>query len=188
LRGANLTNTDLSNVNLSGTNLLPYDEQEPARLSLHNLKDHGIPSDDYLRSLAKLQEKRLRGLSSRLTRRVQNRLLLRKPVTFPNLTDAKLAGANLTGAILANADLSVTRRQSLNRKQIECAIGNDKTKLPDTDEFKPLPDRWTNGEGIEAQIKKVEVQVLEERKKNAVEVWEERIKNTVEQINEHSNE
>jgi uncharacterized protein YjbI with pentapeptide repeats len=188
LRGANLTNTDLSYVNLSGANLLPYDEYEPARLSLHNLKDHPLPSDEYLRSLAKLQKNRLRNHPSRLTRWVKNRVLGREAVTFTDLTDAKLDHANLTGAILANADLSVTRRQSLNRKQIECAIGNDKTKLPDTDEFKPLPRMWTNGEGIEAQIKKVEVQVLEERKKNAVEVWEERIKNTVEQINEHSNE
>ena len=63
LRGANLTNTDLSAVNLSGANLLPYDEHEPARLSLHNLKDHPLPSDDYLHSLAKLQKNRLRGLS-----------------------------------------------------------------------------------------------------------------------------
>jgi Pentapeptide repeats (8 copies) len=178
----------VSAVNLSGANLLPYDEHAPAGLSLHNLKDHALPSKDYLRSLAKLQENRLRGHPSRLTRWVKNRLLRREGVTFTNLTDAKLDDANLTGAILANADLSVTRRQTLNRKQIECAIGNDKTKLPDTDEFKPLPPRWISGEGIEAQIKKVEVQVLEERKKNAVEVWEERIKNTVEQTNEHSNE
>jgi uncharacterized protein YjbI with pentapeptide repeats len=134
LRGANLTNADLSAANLSGANLLPYDEHEPAKLSLHNLKDHPLPSDNYLRSLAKLQEERFRGLPRRLTRRVKNRLLRRKPVTFTNLTDTKLAGANLTGAILANADLSHTRG-SLDRKQIERAIGNDKTKLPDSDEF-----------------------------------------------------
>jgi uncharacterized protein YjbI with pentapeptide repeats len=167
LRGANLTNTDLSAANLSGANLLPYDEQEPAKLSLHNLKDHALPSDDYLRSLAKLQDERLRGLSSRLTRRVQNRLLLRKPVTFTNLTDAKLAGANLTGAILANADLRHTRG-SLDRRQIERAIGNDKTKLPDTDEFKQLPPRWIR-KGIEDQIKEVEAQAREERIKNVEE-------------------
>jgi hypothetical protein len=162
LRGANLTNTDLSYVNLSGANLLPYDEHEPAKLSLHNLKDHPLPTDPYLRSLAKLQEERLQGLSRRLTRRVKNRLLLRKPVTFTNLTDTKLAGANLTGAILANADLRHTRG-SLDRKQIERAIGNDKSKLPDTDEFKPLPPRWIS-KGIEEQIKEVEAQMREERK------------------------
>ena len=171
LRGANLTNTDLSAVNLSGANLLPYDEQEPARLSLHNLKDHALPSDNYLRSLAKLQEERLQGLSRRLTRRAKNRLLRRKPVTFTNLTDAKLDGANLTGAILANADLRHTRG-SLDRKQIERAIGNDKTKLPDTDDdkFKQLPPRWTSkGKGIEEQVKEVEEQTRKERIKNVEE-------------------
>jgi uncharacterized protein YjbI with pentapeptide repeats len=45
LRGANLTNADLS-----GANLLPYNEQDPATLSLHNLKDHALPTDDILRS------------------------------------------------------------------------------------------------------------------------------------------
>ena len=175
MRGANLTNTDLSAVNLSGANLLPYDEHEPAKLSLHNLKDHPLPSDNYLRSLAKLQEERFRGLPRRLTRRVKNRLLRRKPVTFTNLTDAKLSGANLTGAILANADLRRTRG-SLDRKQIERAIGNDKTKLPDTDEFKQLPPRWTS-KGIEEQIKEVEEQARVER-----------IKNVEEQIKKLSNE
>jgi pentapeptide repeat protein len=126
------------------------------------LKDHPLPSDNYLCSLAKLQEERFRGLPRRLTRRVKNRLLGRKPVTFTNLTDTKLAGANLTGAILANADLRHTRG-SLVRRQIERAIGNDKTKLPDTDEFKPLPPRWTS-KGIEEQIKEVEAQTREERK------------------------
>jgi uncharacterized protein YjbI with pentapeptide repeats len=165
LRGANLTNTDLSYGNLSGANLLPYDEHEPARLSLHNLKDHPLPSKEYLHSLAKLH--------SRLTRWVKNRLLRREGVTFTTLTDAKLDDANLTGAILANADLRRTRG-SLNQKQIERAIGNVRTKLPD--EFKPLPSRWIS-EGIEAQIQEVEAQVRKER-----------IKNAVEQINKLSNE
>jgi hypothetical protein len=164
LRGVNLTNADLSAANLSGANLLPYDEYEPARLSFYNLKGHALPSEAYLRSLAKLQEERLRGLSSRLTRRVKNRLLRRKPVTFTNLTDVKLDGANLTGALLANADLRYTRG-SLDRKQIERAIGNDKTKLPDTDEFKQLPPKWIS-KGIEQQIWEIETQVREERIKN----------------------
>src|SRR5215203_3461875 len=161
LRGANLTNTDLSAVNLSGANLLPYDEHEPARLSLHNLKDHPLPTDHYLQSLAKLHR--------RLPRWVIHRLLRMKRVTFTNLTDAKLDGANLTGAILANADLRHTR-ESLDRKQIELAIGNDKTKLPD--EFKPLPRRWMS-EGIEAQIKEVEEQVREEKNEKE---WEAQMK------------
>jgi hypothetical protein len=116
-------------------------------------------------------------------------------VTFTNLTDAKLDGANLTGAILANADLSVTRQGSLNRKQIELAIGNDKTKLPD--KCKPLPPRWMS-ERIEAQIKDVEEQVREEKNEKE---WEahmeqrgmgkeeiEEIKEEIKQIEQRWNE
>ena len=146
---------------------MPYDEQFPAKLGLHNLKDHALPSDNYLRSLAKLQQKGLQGVPSRQSRNLTKRLLRRKPVTFTNLTDAKLAGANLTGAILANADLRLTRG-SLDRKQIERAIGNDKTKLPDTGDFKQLPPRWTS-KGIEEQIKEVEAQARVERIKNVEE-------------------
>jgi hypothetical protein len=68
---------------------------------------------------------------------------------------------------LANADLRQTRG-SINRKQIERAIGNDKTKLPDTNEFKQLPPRWIS-KGIELQIKEVEAQTREERIKNVEE-------------------
>jgi hypothetical protein len=68
---------------------------------------------------------------------------------------------------LANVDLRRTR-ESLDRKQIERAIGNDKTKLPDTDEFKELPPGWTS-KGIEEEIKEVEAQARVERIKNAEE-------------------
>jgi hypothetical protein len=100
LRGANLTNADLSYVNLSGANLLPYDEANPSALSFHNLRDFALPSDDYLHSLAKQQEAaQQRTLRRRFARRFA------WWVRSTNLTDTKLAGANLTGAILANADL-----------------------------------------------------------------------------------
>jgi pentapeptide repeat protein len=135
------------------------------------LKDHALPSDNELRFLAELQEKqrsaeqnRVLGLPSRLARSLKSRFILTKQVTFTNLTDTKLAGANLTGAILANADLSDTRG-SLERKQVERAIGNDKTKLPDSDEFKHVPPRWTS-KGIEKQIKEIEAQTREESIKN----------------------
>jgi uncharacterized protein YjbI with pentapeptide repeats len=164
LRGANLTNTDLSDANLSGANLLPYDENNPAKLSLHNLKDHGLPSDDYLRNLAKLQGKhrsaelkRFRGLLSRQTRSLRNRLLGRKPVTFTNLTDAKLVGANLAGAILANADLRNADKRGLTEAQVSSAIGNRETKLPKADVLRhPLTFPKTWSDGIEAQIKEFE--------------------------------
>lgn len=160
LRGAKLTNVDLSDANLNGANLLPYDEQYPAKLGLHNLKDHALPSDNYLRSLAKLQQKRLRGLPRRQSRNLTNLLLRRKPVTFTNLTETKLAGANLAGAILANADLRNIR--GLERKQVERAIGNGETKLPDKEEFKQRPVAWAS-KGIENQIKEIEAQTREEK-------------------------
>ena len=37
LRGADLSEADLSGASLKGANLLPYDEQNPAKLSFHNL-------------------------------------------------------------------------------------------------------------------------------------------------------
>ena len=158
LRGANLTNVDLSNANLSGANLLPYDEQYPAKLGLHNLKDHALPSDDYLHSLAKhysAELKRLRGLPSRQTRSLRNRVLSRKPITFTNLTDTKLADANLAGAILANADLRDIR--GLSREQVERAIGNSETLLPKEDDLeRPLTSPKTWSDGIEVQIKEFE--------------------------------
>jgi uncharacterized protein YjbI with pentapeptide repeats len=176
LRGANLTNADLSDANLSEANLLPYDEDHPAKLSLHNLKDHALPSVDYLRSLAKLQKKqrfaeqnRVLGLPSRLTRSLKNRLISTRQVTFTNLTDTKLTGADLTGAILANAYLGNTR--GLERKQVERAIGNGETKLPNKEEFKERPVAWAS-KGIEKQIKEVEAQTREEK----IENMEEQIK------------
>lgn len=152
LRGANLTNADLSNADLSRVNLLPYNEQNPAKLSLHNLKDHALASDEELRR-AKRQEQRWARLErrrsriSRLTRIPLDRLTPTKSVLSTNLTDTKLAGANLTGAILANADLRSVR--GLTQEQVDSAIGNKETKLP-----KHLipPKAWEKGK-IEEQIK-----------------------------------
>jgi uncharacterized protein YjbI with pentapeptide repeats len=153
LRGANLTNTDLSDANLSGANLLPYDENNPEELSFHNLKDYALPSDNYLRSLATLQEKqrsaelhRLRGLPSRLASR--------RPVSFTYLTDTKLAGANLTGAILANADLLYVR--GLTQEQINSAIGNSETRLS---QYLSIPKAWSE-KAIERQIVQLEAEAV----------------------------
>ena len=157
LRGANLTNADLSHVDLSGANLLPYNEEEPARLSLHNLRDHALPSDDLLRSLAEQQEKqrlvKLERRQSGITPRPRfslGRLTPKGPVTFTNLTDTKLERAILSGAILANADLRDVR--GLTQEQVDTAIGNDKTHLP-IGLNPPASDAWNN-ETIEVQIKK----------------------------------
>jgi hypothetical protein len=157
LRGANLTNADLSYADLSGANLLPYDEEDPARLSLHNLKDHALPSEELLGFLAEQQEKqrlvKLERPQSRIGRRLRirrSRRMRTKAVTFTNLTDTKLEGASLTGAILANADLREVR--GLTPEQVNTAIGNDKTHLPRG--LNPPNQAWKE-ESIEDQIKKL---------------------------------
>ena len=157
LRGANLTNGDLSHADLSGPNLLPYNEEDPATLSLHNLKDHALPTDKVLHSLAEQQEEqrlaKLRRLQSHISRRLRrplDRLVPTKPVTFTDLTDTKLDGASLTGTILANADLRDAR--GLTQVQVDSAIGNDMTHLPD--DLDPPPNDAWNKETLEDQIKK----------------------------------
>lgn len=156
LRGANLTNADLSHVNLSGANLLPYDEHQPTRLSHHNLKDHALPTDEVLRSLAEQREEQ---------RRQRLGPWYAVPwyvVTYSNLTDTKLAGANLTGAILANADLRDVR--GLTQDQVDSAIGNRETKLPDAPVLKsggvwePLKSPKTWSDEIAIQIRNTELQ------------------------------
>jgi uncharacterized protein YjbI with pentapeptide repeats len=162
LRGANLTNADLSHADLSGANLLPYNEEDPATLSLHNLKDHALPTDKVLHSLAEQQEEqrlaKLKHLQSHISRRLRrplDRLVPAKPVTFTDLTDTKLEGASLTGAILANADLREVR--GLTQEQVDSAIGNDKTHLPDG--LNPPPNDTWKEKRIEDQVKKFEAQM-----------------------------
>ena len=103
LRGALLTNADLSGADLTDANLLPYDKQNPARLSIHNLKDkNAIPSGEELSD----------------TRRL----------TSTELNNANLEDAILSGTILGNAELQNVR--GLDEEQLKQAIGNPVTQLP----------------------------------------------------------
>src|SRR5829696_1402010 len=103
LRGARLINADLSGTNLADANLLPYDEQNPARLSIHNLKDkNAIPSDKELSDTKRLKS--------------------------TELSNTNLEGATLSGTILGNADLQNVR--GLDEEQVKQAIGNPATQLP----------------------------------------------------------
>lgn len=106
LRGANLTNADLSGADLVGVNFLPYDKREPAKMSIHNLKDRDIDS---------------READLRFTK-------IRPSLTLTNLSNTNLADADLSGAILANTDLRNTR--GLTEEQLEQTIGNQRTLLP----------------------------------------------------------
>ena len=70
-----------------------------------------------------------------------------KPYLTPtNLSNASLEGTILRGAVLGNVDLRRTR--GLKQEQIEQAIGNQATKLP---EKLQLPNEW-RGRSIEEQI------------------------------------
>jgi Pentapeptide repeats (8 copies) len=120
LHGADLTGSDLSDANLSRANLLPYDERNPAKLSIHNLKDHALPSQKELR-LAKVKY-HLTRIGDRTHIRVVD-------LTLTDLTNTKLEGAILASAILVNANLRSVR--GLTQEQVDSAIGNHKTKLPD---------------------------------------------------------
>jgi Pentapeptide repeats (8 copies) len=120
LRGAQLSNVNLSGADLTDANLVPYDAQTPARLSIHNLKDEALGSEKDLS---------------------RTRLL----TTATHLTNTNLQDATLSGAILANTDLSQVR--GLTQRQINQALGNKATKLPRG--LQPPPD-WE--QSIEHQI------------------------------------
>lgn len=126
LRGADMRNADLSHTDLTRANLLPYDENSPARLSIHNLEDRdAVPSDAELRF-------------KKVVRDVPT-----------NLSDTNLEGADLTGALLGNTDLRSAR--GLTQGQIERAIGNKATRLPDT---LARPESW--GKPLEEQMSATE--------------------------------
>jgi hypothetical protein len=131
---------------------LPYNEQAPAKLSLHNLKDHALSSDEELRWAREQEQRwarvrRRRSHISRLTHIPSERLMPTMSVIYTNLTDTKLVDANLTDAILANADLRSVR--GLSQEQVDSAIGNSETKLP---KHLKLPRAWAK-ERIEDQLK-----------------------------------
>ena len=60
-----------------------------------------------------------------------------------NLRGAKLAGANLKEADLSGAFLQEMTEESLTQTQINAALGNDATKLPD---HLQRPAHWSKGE------------------------------------------
>jgi uncharacterized protein YjbI with pentapeptide repeats len=94
LRGANLSRADLKTTDMSEANLLPYDEHDPERWSLHNL------------SKSDLSKRRLR--PSRFLHPFLRRRLTLTNLSEAILTGANLRGANLGGANLRKADLSET--------------------------------------------------------------------------------
>jgi len=117
LRGSDLRRADLKEADLTQANLLPYDERDPERWSLHNLtKEINLKklSED---KLAPRRLKWARALNTGLPWHTFRRLRSRgvRPtivkLTITNLKGATLAGAQLQktwlgAADLANADLA----------------------------------------------------------------------------------
>jgi uncharacterized protein YjbI with pentapeptide repeats len=109
LRGADLDSADLSRVNLTRAILLPYDEQSPARWSLHNLGENIDLSKEDFRPRKQLVGSKLR-----------EAILIEA-----QLSDAWLGGADLRGAKVRNADLTGTQLKgaNLNYADLEGAKG-----------------------------------------------------------------
>jgi uncharacterized protein YjbI with pentapeptide repeats len=116
LRGSDLRRADLKNADFTEANLLPYDERDPERWSLHNLKEinHINSSKEKLVPRRLMWARELNtGLPWHTFRKVRWRGV--RPtiakLTITNLKGATLAGARLhkTGlgaADLTNADLT----------------------------------------------------------------------------------
>jgi hypothetical protein len=107
LRGADLQNTSLSRASLKGANLLPYDEQNPAKLSFHNLHGPDPSGINLSRVGTNLSGANLSGT---------------------NLRDANLSGADLTGAYLKGAIGVTTEELERQAKTLKGATMPDGSK------------------------------------------------------------
>jgi uncharacterized protein YjbI with pentapeptide repeats len=107
LRGSDLKRANLRDVDLTKANLLPYDAQDPERLSIHNQKKTNNLSKESIGSArhSKLTITNLRGAT--LTgARLHETLLGSADLTNADLTGADLTGAVLTDAVLTDAVLN----------------------------------------------------------------------------------
>jgi len=145
LVGANLKEADLRDANLVEANLCGADLREA------NLEKTNLPKADlrgvYLRganlSGATLEDADLLGayLSGANLRGVN---LDKADLRSAHLEDADLKKADLWEADLSNAKLQGTK--NLTQNQIEQAVGNEWTELPDSLQ---LPEAWTKSTGKE---------------------------------------
>jgi len=139
LRGANLLEVNLLEVNLLEANLADT-ELEDANLQLANLSNADLGRARF--SYADIQGTNLQGAylpKAYLLYAQLNGADLRGAFLYEaNFHSADLEGADLKGAILRGADLRYAL--SLTQEQIEEAIGDKKTKLP---EDLTRPESWT---------------------------------------------
>lgn len=157
LRGTDLRRVDLRRANLRSANFLPYDERDPERWNLHNLRKLDLSKENFC-------PRKLRLGNRRLVIAVRDGRLTMSELAATNLREAILAGAQLSDARLCGADLrdadlrdanlrradlryarlkgtDLRRTKHLTQKQIDQAIGDHRTRLPD---HLDRPGSWTN--------------------------------------------
>jgi uncharacterized protein YjbI with pentapeptide repeats len=150
LRGADLSRADLKGADLTGANLLPYDERDPERLSLHNLRRINLSEENLRpRKLTLGDHRRVLAIrNGKLVLTTVTKTDLRRTIlSGARLYEAYLSGADLRDADLRDADLrgadlsgvDLRGAQHLTQRQIEQAIGDRQTRLP---ERLRLPKSW----------------------------------------------
>lgn len=156
MRGADLRRVNLRHANLRSVNFLPYDERDPERWNLHNLKKLDLDKENFCprklrvgnrRLILTIRDGRLTMSELAITNlggsilagaQLSNARLSGADLREADLRKANLRGADLRGAKLKGADLSGAKH--LTQAQIEKAIGDHRTRLPD---YLERPGSWT---------------------------------------------
>jgi uncharacterized protein YjbI with pentapeptide repeats len=147
MRGTDLRRVNLRHANLSSTNFLPYDERDPERWNLHNLSKLELKKENFCPRKIRFGNRRLiitrrdgrltiselaitnLGEATLVGAQLRDARLCGADLRDADLRNAKLRGADLRGAKLRGADLRGARH--LTQEQIERAIGDQSTRLPD---------------------------------------------------------
>jgi|SRR5215208_96451 len=155
MRGTDLRRVNLRHANLRSVNFLPYDERDPERWNLHNLRKLDLDNENFSPRKLRLGNRRLiitirngrltmselaitnLGGATLIGAQLRNARLCGADLRDVDLRNANLRGADLRGTKLKGADLSGVR--NLTQEQIEQAIGDQGTKLPD---YLRRPKSW----------------------------------------------
>jgi uncharacterized protein YjbI with pentapeptide repeats/type II secretory pathway pseudopilin PulG len=147
MRGTDLRRVNLRHTNLRGVNFLPYDERDPERWNLHNLRKLDLDNEQFSPRKIRFGNRRLiitrrdgrltmselaitnLGEATLVGAQLRNARLCGADLRDADLRNAKLRGADLRGATLKGADLRGARH--LTQEQIERAKGDQRTRLPD---------------------------------------------------------
>lgn len=147
MRGTDLRRVNLRHSNLRSANFLPYDERDPERWNLHNLSKLDLDKENFCPRKLRLGHRRLiltirdgrLTMSELAITNLGGAILVGAELSYArlcgadlrdaDLRKANLRGAGLRGAKLKGADLRGAR--NLTQEQIEEAIGDNRTLLPD---------------------------------------------------------